>query len=192
MRTLNNDTIFKEVDYINKVLRGKKRGFKKIALEDYGSDDLELMEQLKALGYVKVKNQLVREIDITNSNIEVIEPSRHVIEPIIEENNKIINKVKEEKKALSKIDTSKLNLLLDNLDQILNLIPKNRNTIYRSNDNRNISIRLDSGIYEELKYRAKRDNKTITELFNLALEDYLNNYISVSYTHLTLPTILLV
>lgn len=175
MRILNNDTILEEVDYINKVLRGKKRGFKKVALEDYEIDDLELLEQLKALGYVKVKNQLVREIDITNSNIEVIEPSRQVIEPIIEKNNKTITKVKEEEKALSKIDTSKLNLLLDNLDQLLNLIPKNRNTIYRSKDNRNISIRLDSGLYEELKHRAKRDNKTITELFNLALEEYLNN-----------------
>lgn len=175
MRVLNDSTLLEEIEYINKVLRGKKRGFKKIALEDYEVDDLELVEQLKALGYVKVKNQLVREIDITNSNIEVIKPSRQVIEPIIEENNKVAPGVKEEEKTLSNINTSKLNLLLDNLDQILKLIPKHKDVIYRSNDNRNISIRLDSGLYEELKHRAKRDNKTITELFNLALEEYLEN-----------------
>lgn len=175
MRILNNDTVAEEIDYINKVLRGKKRGFKKIALEDYGINDLELLEQLKVLGYVKVKNKLVRDIDITNSNIEVIEPSRQVVEPIREENNKVTPGVKEEEKALSNIDNNKLRLLLDNIDKILNLIPQHRNTIYRNNDNRNISIRLDDGLYKELKHRAKRDNKTITELFNLALEEYLEN-----------------
>lgn len=175
MRVLNNDKLLEEIEYINKVLRGKKRGFKKIALEDYRVDDLELLEQLKALGYVKVKNQLVREVNITNSNIEVIEPSRQVIEAITEENNKVVPEIKDEEKALSNINTSKLNLLLDNLDQILKLIPKHKDVIYRSNDNRNISIRLDTGLYEELKHRAKLRNKTITELFNLALEEYLEN-----------------
>jgi len=98
---------------------------------------------------------LVEEIDITNSNIEVIEAIRQDVEPIIKDNIKNITKVKEEENALSKIDTSKLNLLLDNLDQILNLIPKNKDLIYRSNDNRNISLRLDTGLYEELKHRQK-------------------------------------
>lgn len=118
---------------------------------------------------------LVEEIDITNSNIEVIEAIRQDVEPIIKDNIENITKVKEEENALSKIDTSKLNLLLDKLDQILNLIPKNKDLIYRSNDNRNISLRLDTGLYEELKHRAKRDNKTISELFNLVLEEYLEN-----------------
>lgn len=172
MRVLNNNKLLEEIEYINKVLRGKKKGFKKIALEDYKVNDLELLEQLKSLGYVKVKNQLIREVNITNDNIEVIEPSRQIIEETVEVNNP---KVNDEERVLSNINTSKLNLLLDNLDQILNLIPKHKDVIYRSSDNRNISIRLDTGLYEELKHRAKSKNKTITELFNLALEEYLEN-----------------
>ncbi|MDU2374302.1 MAG: hypothetical protein E7D52_07100 [Peptoniphilus harei] len=175
MRVLNNSTLLEEIEYINKVLRSKKRGFKKIALEDYGVDDLELLEQLNVLGYVKVKNKVVRELNITNSNIEIIEPSRQVIEPIIKKNSKSIPSIKEDDNALAKIDNDKLKLLLDNLDHLLKLIPKHKNVIYRSNNNSNISLRLDSGLYKELKVRAERNNKTISEMLNLVLEQYLEN-----------------
>ncbi len=175
MRVLNNSTLLEEIEYINKVLRSKKRGFKKIALEDYGVDDLELLEQLYVLGYVKVKNKVVRELNITNSNIEIIEPSRQVIEPIIKKNSKSIPSIKEDDNALAKIDNDKLKLLLDNLDHLLKLIPKHKNVIYRSNNNSNISLRLDSGLYKELKVRAERNNKTISEMLNLVLEQYLEN-----------------
>ena len=175
MRVLNNSTLLEELEYINKVLRSKKRGFKKIALEDYGVDDLELLEQLNVLGYVKVKNKVVRELNITNSNIEIIEPSRQVIEPIIKKNSKSIPSIKEDDNALAKIDNDKLKLLLDNLDHLLKLIPKHKNVIYRSNNNSNISLRLDSGLYKELKVRAERNNKTISEMLNLVLEQYLEN-----------------
>ena len=175
MRVLNNSTLLEEIEYINKVLRSKKRGFKKIALEDYGVDALELLEQLNVLGYVKVKNKVVRELNITNSNIEIIEPSRQVIEPIIKKNSKSIPSIKEDDNALAKIDNDKLKLLLDNLDHLLKLIPKHKNVIYRSNNNSNISLRLDSGLYKELKVRAERNNKTISEMLNLVLEQYLEN-----------------
>lgn len=175
MRVLNNSTLLEEIEYINKVLRSKKRGFKKIALEYYGVDDLELLEQLNVLGYVKVKNKVVRELNITNSNIEIIEPSRQVIEPIIKKNSKSIPSIKEDDNALAKIDNDKLKLLLDNLDHLLKLIPKHKNVIYRSNNNSNISLRLDSGLYKELKVRAERNNKTISEMLNLVLEQYLEN-----------------
>ena len=175
MRVLNNSTLLEELEYINKVLRSKKRGFKKIALEDYGVDDLELLDLLNVLGYVKVKNKVVRELNITNSNIEIIEPSRQVIEPIIKKNSKSIPSIKEDDNALAKIDNDKLKLLLDNLDHLLKLIPKHKNVIYRSNNNSNISLRLDSGLYKELKVRAERNNKTISEMLNLVLEQYLEN-----------------
>lgn len=166
MRNINN--IEQEVEYINKVLRGKKRGFGRIAKEDYGVNDIILLDVFKANGYQKVKNQIVRTIDITDSNIEVIEPNRQVIEPIKE----VTTIIPEKEAALININTEKLNVLLDNLEDLLKLIPK-ENSIYRSNDNRVVSIRLDSGLYNESKHRAEMCNITVTELFNRALENYL-------------------
>ena len=172
MRILNNNTAAEEVEYINKVLRQKKRGFKRIALEDYGINDLELLDRLNSLGYTKVKNVISRTVDITNSNIDVIYPHRLDTEPIIEDNKEGAT----EETALSNVNTDKLNILLDNLESLLKLIPKHNNTLWRSNDNRNISIRLDSGLYAEIKHRAERDGVTATELFNRAVEEYLNKY----------------
>lgn len=166
MRVLNKNTISQEIEYINKVLRGKKRGFKKVALEDYNKADTELLEELKALGYVKVKNQIIRTDDITKSNIEVIEPSRYVENTVTDHRDK----------TLSNVDTNKLNILLDNLEELLKLVPKYNSCIYRSNNNKVISIRVDEGLYNELKHRALRDNTTATELFNKALEEYLGKY----------------
>lgn len=170
MRLINNNNVELEVAYINKVLKSKKRGFKRIAEEDYNIQDSELLELLKSLGYTKVKSIISRTLDITNSNVEVIEDVRQDIKPLEE-----VAEVKNESTALTNVDTNKLNLLLDNLDSILKLIPaKDNNTIYRSNDNRTISIRLDTGLYNEIKHRAERDNTTATELFNRAIEKYLN------------------
>lgn len=170
MRILDRATVYTEIEYINKVLRSKKRGFRRIALEDYNKTDKELIEALNELGYTKIKNEIVRTVDITNSNIEVIEPHRQVIEPVEE----VLNVAPVETKAIANINEEKLNLLLDNLDNLLKLIPK-ENSIYRSNDNRVVSIRLDSGLYNEAKYRADICNITVTELFNKALENYLRN-----------------
>lgn len=170
MRILDKNTVQLEIEYIMKTLRGKKRGFKRIALEDYNKTDKELLEDLNELGYTKIKNEIVRTVDITNSNIEVIEPDRQVIEPVKE----VLNLTTVETKVLSNFNQEKLNLLLDNLDSLLRLIPK-ENSIYRSNDNRVVSIRLDSGLYNEAKHRAENSNITVTELFNRALESYLKN-----------------
>lgn len=176
MRILNINTVVEEVEYINKVLRGKKRGFKKIALEDYGISDLELLDQLKSLGYTKIKNVISRTVDITNNNIDVIYPSRLDTEPITED--KVIEEevTTEDKTALMNIDTDKLNLLLNNLDSILKLIPRGNNSIYRNNNNVPKTIRVDDGLYQEIKFRAERDGVTATELFNRAVEEYLNKY----------------
>ena len=172
MRELNRDTVCLEIEYINKVLKGKKRGFKRIALEDYNKTDKELLEELEVLGYIKIKvqsyYQFVRAIDITNSNIEVIEPGRQEAEPV----NEVLEVATVETKAITNFNEEKLNLLLDNLDHLLKLIPK-ENSVFRSNDNRVVSIRLDSGLYNEAKHRAESSNITVTELFNRALENYL-------------------
>ena len=65
--------------------------------------------------------------------------------------------------------------ILNNLDQLLKLVPKNNNCIYRNNVIEVRSLRVDTGLYEELKHRAESKNKTISELLNIALEQYFNN-----------------
>ena len=159
MREVRNENVIEEIEYINKVLRQKKRGFKKLAFEDYCLDDKDLLKILEHHGYTKIKNKFVRTVDITNSNIEVIEPNRQVIETT----------------ELSNIDTTKLNLLLDNLDHLLKLIPKEK-CIYRNNIIGVRTLRLDTGLYEELKHRSELKNETISELLNIAIENYLNDF----------------
>ena len=100
--------------------------------------------------------------------------------PIIE--NEMISYTLEEKKYnLEKeyIDYSKLKTLLDNIDDILKLINKSSNSNLkkiRSGNTKVTSLRVDEGIYEQVKERAIKDKINISEILNIALEDYLNKY----------------
>ena len=124
------------------------------------------------------KNKCIKEGDlfvlknITDNNTVVIEeiPSEQV--PI-----KITAHNKLEEKAMVNIDKDKLNLLLNNIDELIKLIPKHNNCIFRSGENKPVTLRIDSGLYDELKQRAALKNKTISELLNLALEKYFSNII---------------
>lgn len=177
MRIINEDNLLQEIEYINSHLRKKKRGFRKIALEDYGREDQDIIEQLKGFGYTKIKNQFVAE----ECNIEVIYPTRQIditevenvtCETYIEsEENKNID-------IFNRVDIDKFTKLINNIDDILSLIPDRNNSdvIFRSGKNEVKSIRIDTGLYEELKSRASEQGTTATELFNKALEEYLKSY----------------
>ena len=137
--------------------------------------------QLRKANYVYNAELRQYTKDIT-SNIT----SSNVIENRISNriSNRLDNKITQEVDtpgAISKeIDTDKLNLLLDNLDSILKLIPKGNitsNTSLRTGKNDVKSFRVDTGLYKAIKERATRDNINIADIINKALEDYLNNYI---------------
>lgn len=172
MRIINNDNLVAEIDYINKHLRQKKRGFKKIALEDYSKLDHELLQDLMEFGYTKVKNQFVSD----ECNIEVIYPCRPIE---ITEIDSITHISEEEVKGgalevLRDVDINKVIKLINNIDDILELIPEKREgVIYKNGKNEVRSIRVDTGLYEELKARAMEQGVTATELFNKALEEFL-------------------
>ena len=177
MRIINSDNLLHEVEYINSHLRKKKRGFKKIALEDYGRADQEITEQLKELGYIKIKNQFVAE----ECNIEVIYPMRQIGITEVEDVTQHFNVEPEENKSIdifNKVDIEKFTKLINNIDNILSLIPdrNNNDVIFRSGKNEVKSIRIDTGLYEELKNRATEQGVTATELFNKALEEYLKSH----------------
>lgn len=176
MRVINSDNFIVEIEYINKHLRQKKRGFKKIALEDYNKTDQELIAELKGFGYTKVKNQFVAE----ECNIEVIYPVRQIDITDVESVTHITEEVIKEApkggvlEVLNDVDINKFAKLINNIDDILELIPKKREgIIYKSGKNEVKSIRIDTGLYEEIKSRASEQGTTATDLFNKALEEYL-------------------
>lgn len=123
------------------------------------------------------KNRCIKENDlfvlrdITSSNTIVIEevPNAEVIE------NSSVIESEQLNLTNNNVNMEKLNILLNNLDSILNLIPKHKNCIYRSGENKPVTLRIDSGLYEELKSRAEISNNTISELLNMALEKYYND-----------------
>ena len=82
---------------------------------------------------------------------------------------------------LNNFDADKLNLLLNNLDGLIKLVNKKETTSnitsLRSKDNRTTSLRIDTGLFEKAKQKAKDNDMTIGEILNRALEDYLNNYL---------------
>lgn len=177
MRVINSDNFIVEIEYINKHLRQKKRGFKKIALEDYGREDQDITEQLKGFGYTKIKNQFVAE----ECNIEVIYPMRQIDITEVEDVTQHFNVEPEENKSIdifNKVDIEKFTKLINNIDDILSLIPDRNNSdvIFRSGKSEVKSIRIDTGLYAEIKNRAAVQGVTATELFNNALEDFLKKY----------------
>lgn len=161
----DKDNIDEIVEFINKEL-ATGRAMSKIELEEFGANERVIHKRLGRLGYKKIDNQYRLEEDITH-NITVTDKPKQV-----KKGSNITSN--------TNLDMDKLNLLLENLDKILKLIPTDitRNiTSKRSGNNEVRSLRIDTGLYEAIKDRASRDNINISAIVNKALEDYLNNYL---------------
>lgn len=105
--------------------------------------------------------------DIT-SNITSVEP---VIKQDKEEVNNSI--------AIDKVDIDKLNLLLNNLDDILKLVSNKDVTSNITIENKETTVktlRVNKEIYNKIRDKAAKENKTIGSILNKALLDYLNKY----------------
>ena len=102
------------------------------------------------------------------------------------------NQVQEQKKEVIKsdntssitplqnVDIDKLNLLLNNIDVLLELVKKKADTssiTIESKETRVTSLRINEEVYKLIKDRAAKENKSISDIVNRALIDYLNNYI---------------
>lgn len=159
--------------YVNKGLEDGKSvtGIGK----ELGLNESSIRKKLTKNGYKREGNKFVLNTEITNN----------ITTGIATEITNNITEVKQEPKAIISnyelnIDMDKLNLLLNNLDSLLKLVPNTEitnNITYRDGDSRNISLRCDSGLYEAIKERSKNSNVTISEIVNRALEDYLNRYL---------------
>ncbi|MGG5463545.1 hypothetical protein [Clostridium sp. B9] len=97
------------------------------------------------------------------------------VEPVIKQDKeKVINSI-----AIDKIDIDKLNLLLNNLDDILKLISNKDITSNITIDNKETTVktlRVNTELYNKVRNKAAKENKTIGSILNKALLDYLNKY----------------
>ena len=177
----NINNIENIVNYINQEL-SNNRTMVSIEQEVFGVNERVIRKRLKRLGYKKINNQYRLQEEIT-SKITPSKQHNKDTEEVKKESNDIvqINDNKGDIEGIQGVkDIDKLNLLLQNLDKILKLIPTNITsniTGIRSGVNDVKSFRVDSGIYKAIKERATRDNINIADIVNKALEDYLNNYI---------------
>ena len=188
----NIDNIDNIVNVINEELR-KGHTMASIEKDLFNVNPRVIHKRLLRLNYKKIDNKYIKKDithniskDNTKDIIDNITPSEtHQNEPQEVYTNDNIISVAEEVQSTTKaiegnIDIDKLSLLLDNLDSLLKLIPKDNitsNTGLRSGKTEVRSLRIDTGLYENIKSRAIRDNIHISDIVNKALEDYLNNYI---------------
>ena len=81
--------------------------------------------------------------------------------------------------AIDKVDVNKLNLLLNNLDDILKLISNKDITSNINIENKETTVktlRVNTELYNKIRDKAAKENKTIGSILNTALLDYLNKY----------------
>ena len=105
--------------------------------------------------------------DIT-SNITSVEP---VIKKDKEEVNNIV--------TIDKVDIDKLNILLNNLDDILKLVSNKDVTSNITIENKETTVktlRVNTELYNKIRDKAAKENKTIGSILNTALLEYLNKY----------------
>jgi hypothetical protein len=107
----------------------------------------------------------------TDSTIEVLKEVKEEVAVTKEDNTYSAT-------PLNNIDIDRLNLLLDNLDSLLELVAKKDNTnsiALNSDKTRVTSLRINEELYEMIKSRAIQENKSISDIVNRSLLDYLNN-----------------
>lgn len=96
-------------------------------------------------------------------------------EPVIKQDKEEVNN----SIAIDKIDIDKLNLLLNNLDDILKLVSNKDVTSNITIDNKETTVktlRVNTELYNKVRNKAIKENKTIGSILNKALLDYLNKY----------------
>lgn len=175
MRIFNKDNIEDQVNYINKILRGKKKGLSRIASEYFNTTSEELLHELQGLGYIKVKNQFVLE---DNSSVVRQCVGQHVG-----------HEKTEIKVFTDSDDLLQYKQLISNFDVLMEIIEKykNNNEIpksdiviqlpYESDKNYKTSIRIHKEVFEEFKlFCSKNKEFTQKELISMALVEYMERY----------------
>lgn len=184
MRLLNKDNILEQVEYINKILRGKKKGFTRIATEDFNIASEELLNQLKSFGYSKVKNQFVLQ-DV--GQVDIVEEGQSVRQDVVYSKTDVI--VLPKKDNVVPVEKENYKKLMSNFDILMEMIEKYKknNEIpvsdivvqlpYESDKNYKASIRIHKEVFEEFKvFCSKHKEFSQKELISMALVEYMEKY----------------
>lgn len=175
MRIFNKDNIEEQVNYINKILRSKKKGLSRIASEDFKATSEELLQELQGFGYIKVKNQFV------------LEDNSSIVGQCVGQN--VRHEITEAKVFNDSDDLLQYKQLMSNFNVLMEIIEmyKNNNAIpksdivvqlpYESDKNYKTSIRIHKEVFEEFKlFCSKNKEFTQKELISMALVEYMEKY----------------
>ena len=188
MRLLNKDNILEQVEYINKILRGKKKGFTRIATEDFNITSEELLNQLKSFGYSKVKNQFVLQDEGESVlQVNIVDEGQIVGQDVVHNKTDVI--VLPKKDNVVPLEKENYKKLMSNFDILMEMIDKYKksNEIpmsdivvqlpYESDKNYKTSIRIHKEVFEEFKlFCSKHKEFSQKELISMALVEYMDKY----------------
>lgn len=166
--------IEKLVRIINKALEEDKELSVNKWCDKVGVKQSTLKSKLSRGKYIyNTESRSYSKKDITSNIISNITDKKLVKEINRVDNKNII--------SIDKINIDKLNLLLDNLDDILKLIEKKditRNIIIDSKETTVKTLRINKELYEKVRKFAKDKDITIGSILNEALIDYLDKHIN--------------
>lgn len=179
--------IKKLVEFINKDLKKNENLSVNKWCDKVGIKRGTFKSKMKRENYIYNINKRQYIYNDITSNITQ-EKKENKVDVVKEEDIKEVNNYKNNTSNITKennsnIDMDKLNILLNNLDELIKLIPSNitrnntSNITINSNKNNVHSLRINDEIYKHIKARAKKENISISSIINKALLDYLNNYI---------------
>lgn len=141
-----------------------------------GKNESTIRKKLNKAGYKRVGNKFVLNVDTTRSTTRYEENKLGHMP-----HNNIYSMKADISKIEANIDIEKLRLLVENIDNLLRLIPNTTSSITSISINTEktkvTSLRINEDIYNLIKERAVRDKCSISDIVNKSLMDYLNNYL---------------
>lgn len=158
------------LEYVNSELANGSN-LTKIA-KGLGKNESTIRKKLNKAGYKRVGNKFVLNVDTTREEENKLGHMPH---------NNIYSMKADISKIEANIDIEKLRLLVENIDNLLRLIPNTTSSITSISINTEktkvTSLRINEDIYNLIKERALRDKCSISDIVNKSLMDYLNNYL---------------
>lgn len=163
----DNEKIDVIVEYINSEL-SKGRTMIDIENNEFGVNERVIHKRLTRKGYKKVDHMYIKVIDVNTPPL-----AKKIKKEITKSNiNSNINNFSEQ-------EVIQLRELLKYKDEMLKILAFNKNSSTKSNirskKNETKSFRVDTGLYEEFKKKARKNNDKITELINKFMEEYIVN-----------------
>lgn len=164
----DNENIDRIVEYINSEL-SKGRTMIDIENNEFGVNERVIHKRLTRKGYKKIDHIYIKSMDFN-----VLSPL-----PKKTKGKNTKSNIKSNTDNFSEEEVIQLRELLKYKDKLLKILVFNKSGSTKSNirskRNETKSFRVDTGLYEAFKKKARKNNDKITELLNRFMEEYINN-----------------